>query len=440
MNSFYLLIKHINEVVWGLPMILLLLGTHIFFTVRLRFIQRYTLKGILYSFKGDTKGSGNISSFASLTTMLAATLGTGNIIGISTAVALGGAGAIFWCWITGIFGMATSYAECYLSIKFRKKLPDGTYAGGPMYVLEKCLHSKWLAIIFSFSTLLASFGIGCSTQANSISSTIYSEWKVSPFVIGFIVALLSGFVIIGGVTSISKVCTKLVPAMGVFYIVSCFIILFINRAYLIPSVKLIIYAAFTKQAAIGGFIGSTILIAARQGVAKGLFTNEAGLGSTAIAAASAKTDNPQRQALVSMTATFWDTVVMCAITGLVIISNMLHFPESIQRCTNAELTTAAFTVIPFGRTLLNISLIAFAMATIIGWSYFGESASLYLFGNKGIKPYKVIYIVMIFVGAVLSLELVWELSDLVNALMALPNLVSLLLLYRYIPRYKKTSN
>lgn len=437
MDAFYQFVKNTNQIIWGLPMIVLLLGTHIFYTVKLRFIQRFTFLGIRLSVQKDDSKDGDVSSFASLATILAATLGTGNIIGISTAVALGGPGAIFWCWITGIFGMATSYAECYLAIKFRKKTPNGNYVGGPMYVLEQGLHSKKLAIIFSVCTLAASFGVGCTTQSNSITTTTSSTWNLSPSTVGFITAVVCGLVIVGGVKSIANVCTRLVPTMGAFYIISCFIILILNRNFLLQSVQVIISSAFSAQAATSGFIGSTIIIAARQGVAKGLFTNEAGLGSAAIAAASAKTENPSRQALVSMTATFWDTVVMCAITGLVIVSNLLHYPNSINGLSNAELTTAAFAVIPFGKVLLSFSLIAFAIATLIGWSFFGESAAYYLFGNKGIQIYKVFYIVMIYVGAVLSLDLVWELSDLVNAIMAFPNLIALLFLYKLVPKYTK---
>ncbi|WP_310605109.1 alanine/glycine:cation symporter family protein [Anaerosporobacter sp.] len=436
MYAFYQLVKHVNQAVWGLPMILLLLGTHIFYTFKLRFIQRFTFRGIRLSLQKDNSIEGDVSSFASLATILAATLGTGNIIGISTAVALGGPGAIFWCWITGILGMATSYAECYLGIKFRKKTPNGNYVGGPMYVLEHGLHSKKLAIVFSLCTLAASFGVGCTTQANSITTTTSATWHLSPSTVGFITAFLCGLVIVSGVKSIATVCTRLVPTMGAFYILSCFVILILNRNFLSQAIQLIVSSAFSTRAATGGFIGSTVLIAARQGVAKGLFTNEAGLGSAAIAAASAKTKDPSRQALVSMTATFWDTVVMCAITGLVIVSNLLHYPDSAASLTNAELTTAAFSVIPFGKVLLSFALIAFAMATLIGWSFFGESAAYYLFGNKGIQIYKVCYIIMIYIGAVLSLDLVWELSDLVNAIMAFPNLITLLLLYKLVPTYK----
>lgn len=426
-------LKHLNSIIWGVPMIFLLLGTHIFFTFKSKFIQKHLFRAIKLSISSDSKGDGNMSSFASLATMLAATLGTGNIIGISTAVALGGPGAIFWCWITGVLGMATSYAECYLGIKYRIKDADGTFLGGPMYALEHGLHAKPLAVIFCICTLLASFGVGCTTQANSITVTTTTMWGLPPTVIGFIVAILCGMVIVGGVKAIGDVCIKLVPTMGAFYLIGCFIILAMNYNYIIKALQLILVSAFLPKAMFGGFIGSTIKTAARYGVARGLFTNEAGLGSTAIVAASAKTANPKRQALVSMTATFWDTVVMCAVTGLVIVTNILRYPSSVKGLNSSELTAAAFNTIPFiGKNMLGISLISFAIATLIGWSYFGENAMRYLFGKKGIKLYQVFYIVMIFVGSIMSLDFVWELSDFVNAFMAIPNLICLIFLYRQI--------
>lgn len=414
-------------------MILLLMGTHLFFTFRLGFIQRKTLRGIKYSVSKDSESEGDISSFATLATTLAATIGTGNIVGISTAVALGGPGAIFWCWLTGILGMATSYAECYLSFIFRSKSKDGTYQGGPMYILEQGLHSKLLGYIFAFFTLVASYGVGCSTQANSITAATTSLWGFSPVVVGFIVAILVGLVIVGGVQKIGQVCVKLVPAMGAFYIIGCIILLCLNYQYIIDAINLIVQSAFSPHALTGGILGNTMKSAARYGISRGLFTNEAGLGSAGIAAASAKTNNPSRQALVSMTATFWDTVIMCAITGLVIVSNILKLPNSIDGFTYGELTSAAFSQIPYiGETMLGISLIAFAVATLLGWSFFGERACEYLFGKWSINLYRIGYIVMIFIGAIMSLDLVWELSDLVNAFMAVPNLIGILCLHRLI--------
>ena len=301
-----------------------------------------------------------------------------------------------------------------------------------MYVMEYGLHSKPLAVLYCFLTLAASYGVGCSTQANSITDITKDLWGFSPYVVGFITALITGLVIIGGIKSIGNICTKLVPAMGIFYILACVVLLALNYRFLLPAVSLILRSAFLPNAMVGGFIGSTIKTAARYGIARGLFSNEAGIGTAAIAAASAKTENPYNQALVSMSATFWDTVVMCAITGLVIVSNILKNPLSVKGASASELTTIAFQQIPFGGYILGLSIIAFATATLIGWSYFGEKAVVYLFGKEGIGTYRICYIVMIFVGAILSLEFVWELSDLINALMIIPNVLSIWLLYKQI--------
>lgn len=435
MSHLFDIIKNLNSVIWSWPMLILLFGTHLFFTFYLKFIQIKIGKGIKLSITPSRSGEGDTSSFATLTTTLAATLGTGNIVGVSTAVALGGPGAIFWCWLTGVFGMATTYAECYLGVLYRKKTIDGTYLGGPMYTLEQGLHSKGLAVIFCLLTLLASYGVGCSTQSNAVTETASHLWGISPYLIGFLTAFITGLVIVGGIQSIGKICMRLVPAMGGFYILACIVLLIMNIPYILPAFTLIIRSAFLPQAMMGGFIGSTIKTAARYGIARGLFTNEAGLGTAAIAAASGKTKSPKDQALISMSATFWDTVIMCAITGLVIVTNMLRNPESVVGLSSGELTTAAFKQIPIlGENMLGISIIAFAVATLIGWSYFGEKAVDYLFGKSGIGTYRVCYIVMIFVGSVLSLEFVWELSDLINAFMIMPNILSLLVLYKKIKK------
>lgn len=426
-------IKNLNSFIWGIPLFFILMGTHIFFTFRLKFVQFKIFKGIRLSVKPSTGGEGETSSFGSLATTLAATLGTGNIIGVSTAVALGGPGAIFWCWITGVLGMATTYAESFLAIIHRQKNRDGSFSGGPMYTLEKGLHIKPLAYIYCFLTLLASYGVGCSTQSNAITETAHSLWGTSPYIVGFIVACITGFAIIGGIKSISNICGKLVPLMGAFYIFACIVLLVIDYQYIVPALKLIIRSAFMPQSIAGGFIGSTIKTAARYGIARGLFTNEAGLGTAAIAAASAKTKNPSDQALVSMSATFWDTVVMCAITGLVIVSNILKNPASIEKYSIGELTTAAFEQIPnFGSTMLGVSIILFAIATLIGWSYFGEKAVEYLFGKDGIGTYRICYMIMIFIGGIMPLDFVWELTDLINAFMILPNVISIWFLYKRI--------
>jgi AGCS family alanine or glycine:cation symporter len=434
-------IKTMNSFLWGLPLPALLFGTHIYFTVHLKGIQKHIGKAIKLSVTPDASEEGDLSGFAALTATLAATLGTGNIVGISTAVALGGPGAIFWCWLTGVLGMATSYAECFLGVLYRRKTSDGTYLGGPMYALEYGLHKKWLAVLFCIVTLIASYGVGCSTQARAVTETVKTLWGFPEYAVGIVIAVIVGLVIVGGIKSIGSICSKLVPAMGIFYIVGCVVILIINLPYFVPALGLIVKSAFLPNqlpaAVAGGFIGSTLRSAARYGIARGLFTNEAGLGSAAIAAAGAKTSHPSRQALISMSATFWDTVVMCAITGLVIVTNLLKNPASVKGYSFAELTTAAFHTIPFGNIFLGLSLIAFAVATLIGWSYFGEKAVEYLFGKSGISTYRLCYTVMIFIGSIMSLELVWEMTDLVNAFMALPNLICLFFLRKQILPYKQ---
>jgi AGCS family alanine or glycine:cation symporter len=433
-------LKTINNFLWGIPLPALLFGAHIYFTIHLKGVQKHIGKAIKLSVTPETSAEGDLSGFASLTATLAATIGTGNIVGISTAVALGGPGAIFWCWLTGVLGMATSYAECFLGVLYRKKTSDGTYLGGPMYALEYGLHKKWLAVLFCIFTLIASYGVGCSTQARAVTETMKTLWGFPEYIVGIVIAVLVGLVIVGGIKSIGKICSKLVPAMGLFYIIGCIAILVINITFLFPAIRLIFHSAFipTKlpAAVAGGFIGSTLRSAARYGIARGLFTNEAGLGSAAIAAAGAKTSHPSRQALISMSATFWDTVVMCAITGLVIVTNLIKNPSSAEGYSFAELTTAAFNSLPLGNVFLGISLIAFAVATLIGWSYFGEKAVEYLFGKTGISTYRLCYIIMIFIGSIMSLELVWEMTDLVNAFMALPNLICLFLLRKQILPYK----
>jgi AGCS family alanine or glycine:cation symporter len=330
MNEFLSIIKNINSFMWGGPLLIVLLFTHIFFTFRLKFIQRKIGRGIKLSMSTSSDSEGETSSFAALTTTLAATLGVGNIIGVSTAVAFGGPGAILWCWITGVLGMATTYAECYLGVLFRHKTEDGLFIGGPMYTLEYGIHSKKLGTLFCFLILLASYGVGCSTQANSITETASNLWGTSPYIVGIAAAIITGIVIIGGVKAVGSFCMRLVPAMGAFYILACVVLLIMNGSFLLPAITLILRSAFLPQAMAGGFIGSTIKIAARYGIARGLFSNEAGLGTAAIAAASAKTKNPHNQALISMSATFWDTVIMCAVTGLVIVSNMMKNPQSID--------------------------------------------------------------------------------------------------------------
>ena len=423
------LIQQANSIMWGPPMLILLFGTHLFLTVRLRFIQKHIWKAIKLSVTKDKSAAGDVSQFAALATALAATIGTGNIIGVAAAVALGGPGAVLWCWLTGVFGIATKYAEGLLAVKYRVKTSDGTMLGGPMYALEKGVKSKALAVLFSVFASIAAFGIGNMTQANAVAGMVESQFHISPIITGIVIALLTAIVVLGGVKSIAKVCEKLVPTMALFYVTGCIIILFLNASYILGAFGIIITHAFTAQAAGGGFVGSSIMLAARYGVARGLFSNESGLGSAPIAAAAAQTRNPVRQALVSMTGTFWDTVVICLITGLVLVTSVMKDPVGLKGLSGGALTVAAFAQIKtFGPILLAVGLATFAFSTILGWAYYGERSVEYLFGKKAIVPYRVAFVLATFLGSITALDLVWEFSDLANALMAIPNLISLLLL------------
>ena len=424
-NDFF---ASVSSFLWGWPMMILLLGTHIFMTIRLRCPQRKLFTAIRLSIERDKDASGDVSQFGALATALAATIGTGNIIGVATAIALGGPGAVFWCWITGVFGIATKYAEGLLAIKYRVQTPTGKMLGGPMYALEKGLGWKTMAILFAIFTMIASFGIGNTVQANAIATIANNTYGISPWIMGAVVRGLTAAVIIGGVKSIAKVCGMLVPFMALFYILGCIYILFVNHNYVWPAISLILKCAFSPEAAGGGFAGSSIMMVARYGLARGLFSNESGLGSAPIVAAAAQTRNPVRQALVSSTGTFWDTVIICALTGIVIVSSIIAYPD-ISYHDGAALTKMAFGKIPYvGEPLLSVGLLTFAFSTILGWSYYGERAVEYLKGKKWSYVYRLLYIVAVYVGSVASLNIVWNIADCMNALMAIPNLLSLLFL------------
>lgn len=424
-NDFF---ASVSSLLWGWPMMILLLGTHIFLTIRLRCPQRKLFTAIRLSIKRDKDASGDVSQFGALATALAATIGTGNIIGVATAIALGGPGAVFWCWITGVFGIATKYAEGLLAIKYRVQTPTGKMLGGPMYALEKGLGWKTMAILFAIFTMIASFGIGNTVQANAIATIANNTYDISPWIMGAVVCGLTAAVIIGGVKSIAKVCGMLVPFMALFYILGCIYILFVNHNYVWPAISLILKCAFSPEAAGGGFAGSSIMMVARYGLARGLFSNESGLGSAPIVAAAAQTRNPVRQALVSSTGTFWDTVIICALTGIVIVSSIIAYPD-ISYHDGAALTKMAFGKIPYvGEPLLSFGLLTFAFSTILGWSYYGERAVEYLKGKKWSYVYRLLYIVAVYVGSIASLNIVWNIADCMNALMAIPNLLSLLFL------------
>jgi AGCS family alanine or glycine:cation symporter len=424
-----------NSILWGPPMLILLFGTHIFLTIRTGFMQRHLFKALKLSVTKEKNALGDISPYAALTTALAATIGTGNIVGVATAVALGGPGAVLWMWLTGVLGMATKYSEALLAVKYRVQTADGTMLGGPMYALEKGLGLKWLGLAFAFFTVVASFGIGNMVQANSIAALAKETVNLSPHWVGLILSGLTALVILGGIRSISVCCEFLVPFMAIFYVIGCAVILYFNASYLVPALKLILSSAFTPTAAGGGFAGATIVMAARFGIARGLFSNESGMGSAPIAAAAAQSRNPARQALVSSTGTFWDTVVICAITGLVIVSSVMKAPAALTGLKGAALTKAAFDTLPgIGPIVLTVGLLTFVFSTILGWSYYGERCAEYLWGKRAIHPYRILWILAVYAGSVLTLQFVWDFSDMANALMAIPNLISLLLLSGLIAR------
>lgn len=418
----------INGYLWGPVMLMLLFGTHLYLTFRLRFIQRFVGLGIKLSMDRGKEGTGDVSQFGALTTALAATIGTGNIVGVATAVAIGGPGAVLWCWLTGVFGIATKYAEAVLSVTYRVRTKNGAMAGGPMYVLERGLKMKWAAILFSIFTTIAAFGIGNMAQANSVSSQAANVLGINPWITGSLMTILTAIVILGGIKSISKVCEGLVPFMAIFYIIGCLIILGVGYAGIPGTLRLIFRSAFTGQAAAGGFAGATVMMALRYGVARGLFSNESGLGSAPIVAAAAQTKNPVRQALVSSTGTFWDTVVVCAMTGLVIVNTGVWRMNAPNHQGNV-LTTAAFAQIhALGPVILTVGLLTFVFSTILGWSYYGEKAAEYLFGIKAITPYRCLWVIAVMVGSIMHTQVVWDFADAANALMAIPNLIALLLL------------
>jgi AGCS family alanine or glycine:cation symporter len=419
----------ISDFIWGPPLIILLMGTHLFLTFRLKFIQRYIGKAIRLSFKREKEGRGDVSQFGALTTALAATIGTGNIVGVATAIAAGGPGAVLWTWLTGVFGIATKYAEAVLSVKYRIKTANGLMAGGPMYVLERGMKQRWLGLIFAALTAISAFGIGNMVQANSISVMAQETFHIQPWITGIIMTVLTAIVILGGIKSIARVCESLVPFMAVFYMLGCSILLVMNWQTIPDTLALIFKSAFNGHAMVGGFLGAGVREAVRYGIARGLFSNESGLGSAPIVAAAAQTKNPVRQALVSSTGTFWDTVVVCAMTGIVLVNS----GEWMAGHSGAALTKTAFSDIPvIGPIVLTVGLLTFVFSTILGWSYYGEKAAEYLFGGKVITPYRILWVAGVMAGSVLTLKIVWSLADITNGLMAIPNLISLLFLNKVI--------
>lgn len=438
-------IYKVDGIIWGWWLIILLFGTHIFMTIRTGFIQRKTFsKGIKLSVTKDPEAEGEVSNFGALTTALAATIGTGNIVGVGTAIALGGPGAVLWCWLSGVFGIATKYSESLIAVKYRVKTKDGRMQGGAMYALSRGL--KWkglgkaLGLIFAIFAAFASFGIGCATQVNAIANIVQENVGIPKAAVGIAVAVLTAIVIFGGIKSIAKVCEKLVPFMAIFYVLGCIIILGINYDYIIPALSTIFKLAFTPGAAAGGLVGSGIRLAMQYGIARGLFSNESGMGSAPIAAAAAQTRNPVRQALVSSTGTVWDAVVVCALTGLVLVSTIMKNPaiNADQIEDGGILTTLAFGQIPvLGPIILTLGIICFAYSTILGWAYYGERAVEYFAGKKGLVPYRILYVAVAAIAPIVALDVVWALADILNALMAIPNLIAVLLLSNVIAKETK---
>lgn len=429
MSSIQAALLAIDSFIWGPPLLILLVGTGIYLTARLGLLQVLRLPLALRLVFGRDQGqgkAGDVSSFAALCTALSATIGTGNIVGVATAIKLGGPGALFWMWMAAFFGMATKYAECLLAVKYRVTDANGQMAGGPMYYLERGLGSRPLAKLFAlFGIGVAFFGIGTFPQVNAISDAMTLSFAVPREVTAVVLTLLVGLVTLGGIRSISSVSSKVVPFMALFYIVSCLGVLVANASALPDAVSLVLTSAFTGQAATGGFVGAGVMLAIQSGVARGVFSNESGLGSAPIAAAAAKTDSCVEQGLVSMTGTFFDTIIICTMTGLTLVVTGVWSGD----LSGAAMTSAAFAqgLNPHvGQYLVSIGLLFFAFTTILGWNYYGERCTEYLFGVKAIKPYRLTYLALVASGAFLHLDLIWLLADIVNGLMAVPNLIGLI--------------
>lgn len=422
------ILSAIDSFIWGAPLLILLSGTGLYLTLRLGFIQiRYLPRALGYLFKKDKGGKGDVSSFAALCTALAATIGTGNIVGVATAVQAGGPGAIFWMWLVALLGMATKYAECLLAVKYRVRDKNGFMAGGPMYYIERGLGIKWLAKLFAlFGVMVAFFGIGTFPQVNAITHAMQDTFNIPVLVTAIIVTLLVGLIILGGVKRIATASSVIVPFMAILYVTTSLVIILLNIEKVPDAISLIIYSAFDPQAALGGAIGFTVMKAIQSGVARGIFSNESGLGSAPIAAAAAQTREPVRQGLISMTGTFLDTIIVCTMTGIVLVlTGAWNNPE----LAGATVTNYAFAQglgTSIGATIVTVGLLFFAFTTILGWCYYGERCFVYLVGIRGVKLYRLAYIVLVGLGSFLHLNLIWIIADIVNGLMAFPNLIALI--------------
>ncbi|MGL5110477.1 MAG: alanine/glycine:cation symporter family protein [Vibrio ordalii] len=432
MNNLQSILESIDNFVWGPPLLILLVGTGIYFTFRLGLIQFRHLPTALKMVFSKDKGAGkqgDVSSFAALCTALSATIGTGNIVGVATAIKLGGPGALFWMWLAALFGMATKYAECLLAVKYRQVDDKGQMVGGPMYYLQYGVGSRTLAVLFAlFAIGVACFGIGTFPQVNAILDATEISFGVSREISAVVLTLLVAFVTVGGIQSIAKVAGKVVPAMALFYILACLSVIISNSDQLLTAISLVITSAFTSTAATGGFLGASIMLAIQSGIARGVFSNESGLGSAPMAAAAAKTDSCVKQGLISMTGTFFDTIIICTMTGLALILTGAWQSDF----SGAAMTTYAFAVglnaQTLGPMMVSIGLMFFAFTTILGWNYYGERCVVFLFGTKAVMPYKLIFIGLVASGAFLHLDMIWIIADIVNGLMAIPNLIGLIAL------------
>lgn len=434
-------LESLNSFVWGAPLLILLVGTGIYLTLRLGLLQITKLpQAFKLIFSHDEEHHGDISSFAALATALAATVGTGNIVGVATAIQTGGPGALFWMWVAAFFGMATKYAEGLLAIKYRTKDANGDISGGPMYYILHGMGEKWrpLAIFFAVAGILVAWlGIGTFSQVNSITAALHASFNWSPQIVSVITAIIVGMIIFGGIKSISKVSEKVVPFMAGLYILATLVVVISNYELILPTLKLVLTSAFTPSAAVGGFLGATAQKAMQMGIARGVFSNESGLGSAPIAAAAAKTNEPVEQGLISMTGTFIDTIIICTLTGItILITGQWTNPA----LSGPNVTSAAFATVfgQLGSLTLTLSLVLFAFTTVLGWSYYGERCFEFLFGTKYLIIYRLIFIMMVGLGGFLSLQIVWTMADIVNGLMALPNLIALIALSPIIIKETKT--
>jgi len=432
MNRIHDILNTVDSFIWGPPLLMLLVGTGIFFTFKLGLLQfRHlpTALKLVFGRTSNNKSEGDVSSFAALCTALSATIGTGNIVGVATAIKLGGPGALFWMWMAALFGMATKYAECLLAVKYRQVDKRGQMVGGPMYFLLNGVGSKFLATAFAiFAIGVAFFGIGTFPQVNAIVDAANISFGLSKELTAAVLTILVAIVTIGGIQSISRVASKVVPTMAVFYFIACLFVIVNQSEHLLSAIGLVVSSAFSTSAATGGFAGATIMLAIQSGVARGVFSNESGLGSAPMAAAAAKTDSCVRQGLISMTGTFFDTILICTMTGFALILTGAWQSDF----SGAAMTTHAFATglnsDVLGPLLVTIGLMFFAFTTILGWNYYGERCVVFLMGTKAVIPYKIIFIFLVASGAFLHLELIWIIADIVNGLMAIPNLIGLLLL------------